>query len=177
VPNADVEDVAFGICQGRPSRPVLVELSDLGGAESDRALDFGREVSRDKVKVQPILALARFGYTQEHQRGKGAVFRGWDQCEELVGAVVDRAVEQGRPEGGDLVSASGIDDNLAKSDSHGGVPLSTGKLSLPKCTCSVANISQTLRWFRRQHRGRLRAAARSYAMDESFPRQKLERFF
>ena len=34
------------------------------------------------------------------------------------GAVVDRAVEQGRPEGGYLVSALGIDDNLAKSESH-----------------------------------------------------------
>jgi hypothetical protein len=82
------------------------------------ALDFGWEVSRDKVKVHPILALARFGHRQEHQRGKGAVVRGRDQCEELVGAVVDRAVEQGRPEGGDLVRALGIDDNLAKSNSH-----------------------------------------------------------
>ena len=88
MPNADVEDVAFGIGQGRPSRPVLVKFSDLGGTESDRALDFGWEVSRDKVKVHPILALARFGHSQEHQRGKGAVVRGWDQCEELVGAVV-----------------------------------------------------------------------------------------
>src|SRR5687768_6278174 len=64
------------------------------------------------------------GTPRKHQRGKGAVFRGWDQGEELVGAVGDRAVEQGGPEGGDLVSALGIDDNLAKSKSHGGVPSS-----------------------------------------------------
>jgi hypothetical protein len=126
MPNADVEDVAFGIGQGRPSRPELVKFSDLDGTESDRALDFGWEVSRDKVKVQPILALARFGHPQEHQCGKGAVFRGWDQCEELVGGAVDRAVEQGRPEGGDLASTLGIDDNLAKSNSHDGVPFSAG---------------------------------------------------
>ena len=70
VPNADVEDVAFGIGQGRPSRPVLVEFSDLGGPESDRALDFGWEVSRDKIKVQPILALAWLGYAQNINAGK-----------------------------------------------------------------------------------------------------------
>jgi hypothetical protein len=89
MPNADVEDVPLGIGQSRPSRPVLVEFSDLGRAEVDCAFDFGWEVGRDKVKVQPILALTRFGYAQEHQRWESAVIRGRDQCEELVRTLVD----------------------------------------------------------------------------------------
>ena len=83
VPDPDVEDVALWICQGRPSRPVLVKFSDLGRAEGDRPLDLGRKVSRDEVKVHPILALARLGYGQEHQRGKvrssdgGIIAKNW----------------------------------------------------------------------------------------------------
>ena len=54
VPQPDVEDVAFGVRQGRPSRPVLVKVSDLGRAEGDRTLDLGWEVGRYEVKVSDL---------------------------------------------------------------------------------------------------------------------------
>ena len=57
-------------CQGRPSRPVFVKFGDLGSAQSDRALDFGWEVGRGKVEVQPILALAGSGTPRNISTGK-----------------------------------------------------------------------------------------------------------
>src|SRR5215203_4055475 len=84
-----------------------------------RSTSAGRSVET-RSRCSRFLPLARLGYTQKHQCGESAVFRGWDQGEELVGAVFDRAVDERRPEGGDLVSASGVDDNLAESNCHGG---------------------------------------------------------
>src|SRR5207344_1944292 len=55
----NVENVAFGICQGGPCRSVLVEIGDLGGTEGDRSLDLGREVGGDQVEVYSVLSLAR----------------------------------------------------------------------------------------------------------------------
>ena len=72
-PQADIEDVAFGIGQGCPGRSIFIEVRDLGSAEAHRALNLSREVVGHEVEVDPVLAMARLRYGQEHQRWERAV--------------------------------------------------------------------------------------------------------
>lgn len=107
---SDAEFVAFGILHGRPPMTGSGQrvLLDDSRAASDEASDRCR-IGIDQIEVDAVLRPLRFGNLREVPRWLvTCAVRSADRGVRRARAVVDRQVEQGRPEAGDLLTITDV---------------------------------------------------------------------